>query len=324
MNKRILLIAIAIFVVCAFAGAGTMAWFTSQAKSTNNTFQTGTLILGGVIDGEDVNEVFESVAFENMEPGEPPTKVQTTTLKNVGTLPFYIYRITASDLVDGNMENEIDDTILDQVIDVVITIDGDEIFSRKLSKLQEENGGYFDPIYAIQPGDTKEMVITASMDKQAGNEYQGLSMNCDLTVYARQSEYPVLGEDGKEDLGKVSNFSVEAYNTDTQVVFDWDWEPNDESLFGSEYYKIEIKHETGDVTTGIEEERISIFIWNEEVVSIDGIDESDVSVDWGEDIVKIKKSAFPETWEGFEVKLSGKQQGHSENSLPWQYWSLDR
>ncbi|MGF7058951.1 TasA family protein [Brassicibacter mesophilus] len=323
MNKKILSLTVAIAVVFAFAGAGTMAWFTSQATSTNNTFKTGTLILGGIVDGEDVNEVFEAVAFGNMEPGEPPIKVQTTKLKNVGTLPFYLYRLTASDLVDSNAANEIDDTILDQVIDVVITIDGDEVFNGKLSQLQEDNGGFFDPIYAVQPGETRDMVITASMDTQAGNDYQGLSMNCDLTVYATQSETPVSGEDGDEDLGNTPTFSVNAYNSDNYVNFDWNWNPNDSYY---EYYKLEIKHETGDVTTGIEEERVWLIVnfYDETVSSLDGINASDVDVDWSGDIVRIKKSAFPSEWEGFEVKISGMQNNRPIKSLPWKYWSLDR
>lgn len=315
MKKRYIAAMLVVTLICAMAGVGTMAWFTSRATSNENTFKTGTLILGGIIDGEDVNEQFATVSFDNMEPGQPPEKVQETVLKNVGSLPFYLYRMTAKNITG--------DTKLDDVLMLNITIGGETVFDGRLSQLVEENGGYFDPIYGIQPEETRQMVITAYMDKNAGNEYQGLNMQCDLTVYARQNEYPVPGENGEEDLGLAPNFSVVAYNDDNYVNFDFDWEPND--LF-YEHYKLEIKHETGDVTTGIEAERIWLFInfYNKEVTSLDGISRNDVDVDWNRDIVKIKKSAFPDEWKGFEVKIYGMQNLKPISSLPWQYWSLDR
>ncbi|MFA5523528.1 MAG: TasA family protein [Tissierellales bacterium] len=323
MNKRFIAAILAVTLICAMAGAGTMAWFTSQAKSSENTFNTGTLILGGIIDGEDVNETFATVAFNDMEPGEPPYKVQTTQLKNVGSLPFYLYRITASTLVDGNIYNDIDDTMLNNVLMVNITIGDKIVYDGRLSQLVAENGGYFDPIYEVNPDDSKDMVINAYMDPEAGNEYQGLSMKCDLTVYARQNEYPVPGEGGEEDLGEAPNFSVVAYNTDTHVNFDWDWKPNDLIY---EYYKLEIKHHTGEPTTEIEADRLWFFInfTNKTVYSLDGIEQEDITVDWGADIVKIEKSAFPDEWEGFEVKISGMQDLRVLRTLTWQYWSLDR
>ncbi len=320
MKKKFVAAILAVALICTMAGVGTMAWFTSRATSNDNTFQTGTLTLGGIINGYDVNEKFATVSFDNMEPGEPPHKVQTTTLKNVGSLPFYLYRITASDLVDNNSTNNIDDTMLNSVLMLNITIGGETVFDGRLSQLIEENGGYFDPIYGVNPGETRDMVISAYMDPKAGNQYQGLSMKCDLTVYARQNEYPVPGENGDEDLGSTSNFSVKAYNDSDYVNFDWDWEPND-SIY--EYYRLEIKHHTGEPTTEIDAERIVILV-DKNVYSVDGIARGDVIIDWSEDIVKIKKSAFPSDWEGFEVKLSGKQNLRSEKSLPWQYWSLDR
>lgn len=338
MRKKYILSIIAIILICSMAGAGTMAWFTGRATSEENNVSAGTLILGtGDVgtDSNDQNFVFDSVAFGSMEPGEPPIQVQRTKLKNVGSLPFYLYRITASQLTDmtiGDTDNGKDDTELDNVLNIEITMcdpdeaveNGEKVFEGKLSELVEENGGFFDPIYSINPQDVKEMVITAHMDSNANNYYQGLSMNCDFTVYAAQNNMPVNGEGSgsgnKVNLGSTSSFSVAGYNSSSHVSFDWDWTPND---FWSEYYQIDIKHHTGDSTTNIEEWRI-VFLPGERVISTDGIDESDVSVDWGSDIVRIDKSAFPSDWDGFEVKLSGEQDGGSYESIGYQYWSLDR
>jgi len=81
MNKRILAVAMAVVIICAAAGAGTMAWFTSSATSTGNDFTTGTLILGGVGDDGDTPHVFKNVKFEAMEPGEPRRRCKLQYLK---------------------------------------------------------------------------------------------------------------------------------------------------------------------------------------------------------------------------------------------------
>ncbi|MTI69375.1 MAG: hypothetical protein FH751_03835 [Firmicutes bacterium] len=322
MKKKFLALILSVALICSMAGVGTMAWFTSQSKSENNTFSTGTLTLGGVINGEDDKEHFASVSFEDMEPGEPPQKIQETVLKNVGSLPFYLYRITASSLEDDPNTDQ-NDTILDNVLNVKITIDQEVVYEGKLSQLVSQNGGYFDPIYDIQPSDEKTMVIEAFMDENANNQYQGLKTKCDLTVYASQNDSPITGEPtGREvDMGSTSLFSVTGYNNEDYVNFDWDWDPDDSVR---EEYILKIKHETGDATTVTYEARI----WwknSEWVYSLDGLNESDIELLKGPDIIRIKKSAFPSTWEGFEVELTGRQSFFEEyETINYNYWSLDR
>lgn len=322
MKKKLIVGIIAVTLICAFAGAGTMAYFTSRATSGANTFVAGTLVLGGVIDDMDVANRFATLNLANLKPGDP-VHLGSTVLKNVGTLPFKLYRMTASNIVDASG--------LDGVLTLTVEIGGEQVFAGKLSQLVEENGGYFDPIYNVQPGEEKAMDLYVMMDAAAGNAYQGKSMTCDLTVYAAQNEMPLNGEPQESHVnlgtapGGRPTFSVVGYNTASQVCFDWDWDPDD---IGYEYYKLEIKHETGTPTTTIEEKRMVIIILpitREVVVSGDGIDRNDVNVDWNGDVVKIDKSAFPSDWTGFEVKLSGKQRSNSNiKSIPYQWWSLNR
>lgn len=354
MKKRYIAAMLVVTLICAMAGVGTMAWFTSKATSNDNTFKTGTLILGTGAEGttdNDQEHVFPNVTFGNMEPGQPPEKVQTTVLKNVGSLPFYLYRITASELVDNNPDNGKDDLVLDDVITVEITIDGEPVYSQKLSELVKENGGFFEPIFKVQPQDVKDMVITASMIEDAGNDYQNLSMKCDFTVYARQTEYPVPGEGNTgsnkyyfgraNGVGTILNpsFSVEGYYDDNYIYFDWDWMPND---IAYEYYEIEIKHEKGGVDNTIEAQRVRIYtprFDEDDYVEVTGdgpltIDNVYVDVDKGahgdEDIVRIEKAPLLNAgWKGFEVKLSGTR---TEGTTPqvitagdgsvYHYWSI--
>lgn len=313
MKKRLIISVLAITLISALAGVGTLAYYTSQATSKDNSFVAGTLKLGGVINGQDVVEQFAQLnGVGNLKPGVPE-ELGTTTLKNVGTLPLKLYRITVSDLQDP--------ANLDSVLDLVVKIGGEPVFSGKLSQLDPSNGGYFDPIVNVPAGETRDMEFSIMMDPAAGNAFQGKTLNCDLSVWATQNQAPENGEpQGTHvNLGATSLFSVEGYNDRNYANFDWNWTPNDVL---KEYYVLNIKHETGLPTTHIEEWRIVIFP-GEKVISTDGIDKNDVDVDWGNDIVKIKKSAIPSDWDGFEVQLSGKQTLVGDvKTIPYQYWSL--
>lgn len=306
---------ITIVLACSLAGVGTMAYFTSRATSSENAFTAGTLKLGGIIDGADVVEKFARLNIDNLQP-DNPTLMGTTELKNVGTLPFRLYRITASNIT-GQYE------LLDPKVKIEIKIAGEHVYSGTIKQLQEANGGYFDPIYNVQPGEVKNMEVFATLDKSANNDYQGKSMMCDLTVYATQNNAPINGAPigSRVNMGSAKGFSVDGYNTENYVNFDWDWKPDDISY---EKYVITIKHETGDPTTQIEEWRITLFK-GEKVVSTDGINKKDVDVDWDGDIVKIKRTAFPKYWAGFEVKLGGEHNSiptPKYEEIPYQYWSL--
>lgn len=327
MRKKLIAGTIALTMICVAAGAGTMAYFTSQTSTENNTFVTGTLKLGGIIDGEDMVEEFARMSIQNIKPGLP-VHIGTTQLKNVGSLPFKLYRITASDFKGSGWD------MLDDQLALTVKIGGEQVYNGTISDLRAANGGYFDPIYNVLPDEVRDMELTVLMNAAAGNDYQGKNITCDFTVYATQNEAPNNGEPNNERFrfgpAQDSNgstaqptFVVDGYNTSSQVCFDWDWRPDDNIVF--EKYVLDIKHETGYPTTNIQEVRIFIFP-DEQVVSVDGIDEADVSVDWSNDVVKINKSAFPVDWEGFEVKLSGLQNNPfgTEKAISYTYWSLNR
>ena len=312
MKKRFLAVLMTVVLVCSLAGIGTMAYFTSRATSSGNAFAAGTLKLGGIINGEDVVEKFASLNIDNLQP-DNPTLMGTTQLKNVGSLPFRLYRITASNF-EGDFK------LLDPKIKIEIKIGGESVYTGTLTQLQEKNGGYFDPIYNVTPSEVKEMQVFATLDKSANNDYQGKSMTCDLTVYATQNNAPINGLPigSKVEMGSTNTFKVVGYNTKDHVNFDWTWIPPDLTY---ESYTITIKHHTGDSTTQIKEWRI--VFKHGEVISTDGIDINDIDVDWHDDIVSIKRTAFPRDWKGFEVKLGGEHNRHPVyEEIKYQYWPL--
>lgn len=310
-KKVITAIALCAMATGLAAGVGTKAFFTSSATSKTNEFATGKLILGGYDDKNDeTKETFMSLNIQNLKPGLPK-EIGHTTLRNVGTLPIKLYRITSSNIVESAPS-------LDERITVEIYIDNQKAYTGKLSDLRASNGGYFDPIFPVAPKTDHDMAVYVTMDEDAGNGYQGALLTCDLTAYATQTNRPFAGDqnDSHYNLASVSgnpSFTVTAWNDadpNGYVNFQYNWQPSDIQPVSIddfvdwvlkkfnitltkdfELYDIEIKHEKGipdadiggqhqydpgvDVDVHWLKYKVKI-IWNEEtnnwVVSTDGSD----------------------------------------------------
>ena len=83
-------------VLALQAGGGTLAYFTSTAASTGNTFTAGTVILKLTDTNQAALDAIDSsVVGANMKPGD--TAVGWVTVNNTGTLPFdYGLKYTAT------------------------------------------------------------------------------------------------------------------------------------------------------------------------------------------------------------------------------------
>lgn len=384
--KKIGIILLAAVLCTATAAVGgTKAYFTNKAQSQNNTFNAGTLILGGYdknvedsIKTETANK-FMSLNIQNIKPGLPK-EVGKTTLRNIGSLPFKLFRITASNINQSC-------PLLDEVIEVEIYIDNQKAYTGRLSNLRATNGGYFDPIFPIPAKTDHEMTVYVTMDENAGNAYQGATLTCDLTAYATQTNTTFAGDQNSihynlasvQGSGTVNDpkFSVTAWNDadpNGYVNFQYTWQPNDVQnciydkninkllqLLGIsltkdfELYNIEIKHEKGipdadigginkyDPSLAINWRKIKVKVnWNSFtrnwVISSDDSDlqlnNNDVTFDYTNNIIKIKKSVFPTSssdsidptgWKGFEVRFNGIQIPERPAKVTdWKYWSLNR
>lgn len=336
MKRKYIAIMLVVTLAFSMLGVGTMAWFTSQATSANNTFVAGTLILGGKIGENYIERQFASLDLTNLKPGESRI-LGVTELRNMGTLPLKLYRINASNFQGLSQKYDRQGRSMDDVLDLIVTIDGDIVYEGKFSKMVEKYGGFFDPIVNVPPDTSKTMQLAVKMDPSAGNEFQGKSFSCDLTIYATQNQVPENGEPvgTKVKLGTSNggttidnpSFSVEGWNDSMFVNFDFNWHPND-ALY--ERYYIEIKHEKGDVDNTIDAQRIIIALPNSVQVEGTGpLTVDDIIVDWyDDDVVSIRRDAFPSTWDGFEVKFSGSRTPFVDlqtiivNGSEYQYWSL--
>ena len=169
-TKRALLTSVMALVMCVVMLVGTtFAWFTDTASTAVNKIQAGNLDIkllaeDGVTSLEGATlewQKAEGAEGEDIlwEPG-CRYKLQPIIIKNAGTLALK-YKIVISG-IDG-------DAKLNEAIEW--TIDG--------VSLDEEK-----PLLA---GESAKLTIEGHMKKEAGNEYQGLSIDdIGITVYATQ------------------------------------------------------------------------------------------------------------------------------------------
>lgn len=94
--RAVLSLTLVLGVLSLLAGQGTLAYFTSSATSTNNTFTTGTVAMTLSDANEtDLSTVTASFASATFRPGD--TVAGYVTVKNSGTLSFdYGLKYTAS------------------------------------------------------------------------------------------------------------------------------------------------------------------------------------------------------------------------------------
>lgn len=333
--KRIIGVLASITLITGtFASIGTKAFFTSSAESTS-TFSTGTLILGGVIDNIDTPKKFATVNFENLEPGKPFAN-KVVELKNVGTLPLKIYRITGTNFKGNNKILE-DPYVL---VEVAFYKDKDctQLISNSyrgmLSQLVESNGGFFNPVLDVPPspssGSSVFMKVQVEVNEFADNDFQNVSGQCDLNVFAQQANEPNQGANnatvaftGPKDDDTL-NFNVTGYADNKYLNFRYDW---DKWEYEIPIIGTDIAGKTGlydinihgyDVNNNISSQGINIRITvndhniananvgfcdnNGKVLSID---KSKVQVNLKDNTIKIDKSIFPEEWKVVNIQFGG-------------------
>ena len=169
-TKRALLTSVMALVMCVVMLVGTtFAWFTDTASTAVNKIQAGNLDVKLLAEDGETSLEGATLEWQKAEGAEGEDilwepgcryKLQPIIIKNAGTLALK-YKIVISG-IDG-------DAKLNEAIEW--TIDG--------VSLDEEK-----PLLA---GESAKLTIEGHMKKEAGNEYQGLSIDgIGITVYATQ------------------------------------------------------------------------------------------------------------------------------------------
>lgn len=186
-NNRKLIILSSIIALMIGVTAGSYAWFTGKAESSNNTFKAGILGIKGEYAWEESN-----IDLNNMQPGD--TKTYTFTISNIkGGVPS---------TMDLHYQNSIEDNFAEpysllNVAKFKLEIDGANSFTMPSEKntytyeeLKEElekqrtvtaiinNNNY------IENKDT--YTITVTLPEETTNEYQGHTGTFAILTKAKQ------------------------------------------------------------------------------------------------------------------------------------------
>ena len=184
MTKRTLIASVLVVALCFTMLLGTtFAWFTDSVTSASNVIQAGTLKVD-IVDANDVSlagEVIEFKTADNRDQSEIlwepgcTYEMEDFYIVNKGTLALkYVFEING---VNGN------DKLL-EALEWTVTVGGTEV------DLDTFVGNLYSATDAGMANKSEKIVITAHMKEDAGNEYQGLSINgIGITVYATQLAY---------------------------------------------------------------------------------------------------------------------------------------
>ena len=183
-TKRALLMSALSLLMCVSMLIGsTYAWFTDSVTSSVNTIQAGTLQVD-IIDANGASLEGKTLAFEDKDSStlwEPGCtyKLQPVRVKNAGTLALK-YSLVINGLTG--------DAKLLEAIEWTVTLGGQEVSLT----------GFTGELKANET--SEELVITGHMKEEAGNDYQGLTIdNISITVNATQLTYEADSFDNMYD-----------------------------------------------------------------------------------------------------------------------------
>ena len=199
-TKRALLTSVMALVMCVVMLVGTtFAWFTDTASTGVNKIQAGNLdvalemAVGKKDSGETIWENAEGKTLQFKKAAGAPADEQVLwepgctyelpelRVVNKGNLALkYIIKVTG---IETNHEVVPGEPNLKDVIDWTIKYGTNKV---------EDNTGDIPVVtgYSLNPGASDVVTIKGEMDKNAGNEYQGLSIDgISITVYATQYTY---------------------------------------------------------------------------------------------------------------------------------------
>lgn len=172
-KRALLMSALAILMCVSMLIGSTYAWFTDSVTSAGNTIQSGTLNVdlvdaaGNSLEGKVIKFVDQD-ANSLWEPG-CTYKLEEVFVKNKGTLALK-YEIAING-ING-------DAKLLEAIEWTVTVDGVE------TALSDLKG------YLLAGETSKAIVLTGHMKEEAGNEYQGLTVEgISISVLATQYTY---------------------------------------------------------------------------------------------------------------------------------------
>ena len=164
MKKKVIISLVLIAIMAFGIGAGSYAWFTSEAKSEDNVFTAGTLKIEANETKrfeKDINNIYPSWEDSN-----------TITIVNAGTLPLkfrVLMEASESELFSGDYPLQI------------------KINDEDYTSVED-----FEPFVfgSLDVGASVDLEISYKLPEGASNDYQGKTGTLSFTFEATQTENP--------------------------------------------------------------------------------------------------------------------------------------
>lgn len=183
MKRALLMSALSMLVCLSMLIGSTFAWFTDSVSSLGNTIQSGSLKVdlvdknGNTLEGKELTYAGGEVSGL-WEPG-CTYSFQEVFVKNEGSLALK-YEIAINGIKG--------DAKLLEVIDWTVTVDG------VTTEIADLNG------FLLPETQSKAIVLTGHMREEAGNEYQGLTVEgISISVFATQFTHEYDSFDNQYD-----------------------------------------------------------------------------------------------------------------------------
>jgi predicted ribosomally synthesized peptide with SipW-like signal peptide len=189
--KKILGLTVVALMVMGLVGGGTWAYFSDVETSTGNTFGAGTLDL--TVDSENP-WASAPISVSNIAPGDSSTSVNITAT-NSGSLAGDLY-VRINGYTDAGGDNPEPEQVKEAEIGVTDNI------SAKLTlnvtgpggadtnidglKIDAADGTWSAKIADLAPAGEADIEISATLDSDATNEYQGDNCTFTIELYLQQ------------------------------------------------------------------------------------------------------------------------------------------
>jgi len=221
------------------------------------------------------------------------------TINNVGDNPLMLYGITVDNMNENEAEYDKD------IINVNVEIDGNVVFNAKLSDIVDGDRKAFKIIKKLQPkANSKISIVISSKENNVCTNNQ---IKFDLALLATMNDNidscftetknrMYLGSFYSQDYNKyINEFWGECLKKEDEIWFYYN-----KTMYskGFEYIVVDIKNHNKD----FKDIRILCFK-KQKMISVKGMNEESVKVDWDNNIIKIKRRALTQYYSGFDIRI---------------------
>jgi len=256
-----------------------------------------------ILNSTNINNITKSkIGSFHLRTLQKKLNINTGTIiaSNEGNNPLRLYGI----LIDNNVSNNSD--LINDSLNIFVNIDGIRVYNGKLKNKFGNDAACFKVIKKLQSNTSSKVSIIISSGNNSLNKTNKYNFelyllsttkdNLDFN-FSESRNIKYLGGYYSQDYNKyINEFWAECVEKEDEI---WFYYNKTSFNRGFEYIVLDIKNEDvkdiGDI-------RILCFK-KSEMISVKGILEENVVIDWKNNVIKIKKKALAQYDSGFDVRI---------------------